>query len=84
MSDIHVPYHSISALTAAFDLIQKEKPDTILLNGDLIDFYGLSRFMKDPRKRSVAHELKATNELLDVLSKFGAKIVYKLGNHDER
>jgi predicted phosphodiesterase len=84
LSDIHVPYHSISALTAAFDLIKKEKPDTILLNGDLIDFYQLSRFMKDVRKRSVAHELKATNELLDVLSTFGAKIVYKLGNHDER
>jgi len=40
--------------------------------------------MKDPRKRSVAHELQACNELLDVLSQFGAKIYYKLGNHDER
>ena len=84
LSDIHVPYHSIEALTAAFDKISEEKPDAILLNGDTIDFYGLSRFMKDPRKRSVAHELQAVNEFLDVLQKFGAKIYYKLGNHDER
>ena len=84
LSDIHVPYHSIEALTAAFDKISEEKPDAILLNGDTIDFYGLSRFMKDPRKRSVAHELEAVNEFLDVLQKFGAKIYYKLGNHDER
>ena len=84
LSDIHVPYHSIEAVTCCLDLISKEKPDTILLNGDTVDFYGLSRFMKDPRKRSLAHELKALNELLDVFGGFGAKIVYKLGNHDER
>lgn len=84
LSDIHVPYHSVEAITAAFDKIAEEKPDAILLNGDTVDFYGLSRFMKDSRKRSVAHELQALNEFLDVLQQFGAKIIYKLGNHDER
>jgi predicted phosphodiesterase len=84
LSDIHIPYHSVTALSAALDLIQTEKPDAILLNGDTIDFYGLSRFMKDPRKRSVAHELQATRDFLDVLSQFGAKIYFKIGNHEER
>lgn len=84
LSDIHVPYHSVDAITAVFDKIAEEKPDAILLNGDTVDFYGLSRFMKDPRKRSVAHELQALNEFLDVLQQFGAKIIYKLGNHCER
>lgn len=84
LSDIHVPYHSISALECALDKIYEEKPDAILLNGDTVDFYGLSRFQKDPRKRSVAHELQALNEFLDVLQQFEAKIIYKLGNHDER
>jgi predicted phosphodiesterase len=84
LSDIHIPYHSVAALSAGLDLIQSEKPDAILLNGDTIDFYGLSRFMKDPRKRSVAHELQATRDFLDVLSQFGAKIYFKIGNHEER
>jgi predicted phosphodiesterase len=84
LSDIHVPYHSMSALECALDKIYEEKPDAILLNGDTIDFYGLSRFQKDPRKRSVAYELQALNEFLDILKQFEAKIIYKLGNHDER
>ncbi len=32
LSDIHVPYHSIEAVTAAFDKIKEEKPDAILSN----------------------------------------------------
>jgi predicted phosphodiesterase len=84
LSDVHIPYHSIDAITATFDKISNEKPDAILLNGDFIDFYGLSRFMKDPRKRSVAHELQSAREVLDILATFGAKIYFKLGNHEER
>ena len=84
LSDIHIPYHSLSALNSALDFIQSEKPDAILLNGDTIDFYALSRFQKDPRKRSVAHELQATRDFLDILSQFGTKIYFKLGNHEER
>lgn len=84
LSDIHLPYHNIPSLTACFDFLQGEKPEAILLNGDILDFYQLSRFGKDPRKRSVAHELQAAREFLDVLSEFGAKIYYKLGNHEER
>lgn len=84
LSDVHIPYHSITALSAALDFIQAEKPSAILLNGDILDFYQLSRFGKDPRKRSVAHELQSAREFLDVLSQFGAKIYYKIGNHEER
>jgi predicted phosphodiesterase len=84
LSDIHIPFHSVAALSAGLDFIQAEKPTAILLNGDTIDFYALSRFQKDPRKRSVAHELQATRDFLDILSQFGAKIYFKIGNHEER
>ena len=83
LSDVHIPYHSIDALTACIDFLQDEKPEAILLNGDILDFYQLSRFGKDPRKRSVAHELQAAREFLDVLSQFGAKVYFKIGNHEE-
>ena len=77
LSDVHIPYHSIDAITATFDKISNEKPDAILLNGDFIDMYSLSRFQKDPRKRSVAHELQSAREVLDILATFGAKIYFK-------
>jgi len=45
----------------------------------------LSKFVKDPKKRSVAHELEAFKSLMDIIKKvFNAKIYYKMGNHCER
>ena len=85
LSDIHIPYHNIEALTCAFDFAKAEKPDAILLNGDTLDFFGLSRFSKDPKARSFAHELKTFKEFMDVIKKtFNAKIYFKIGNHEER
>jgi len=85
LSDIHIPYHNIESLTCAFDFAKSEKPDAILLNGDTLDFFGLSRFSKDPKARSFAHELKTFKEFMDVLKKtFDAKIYFKIGNHEER
>lgn len=85
LSDIHIPYHSIEALSCAFDYAKKEKPDAILLNGDTLDFFGLSRFCKDPKARSFAEELRAFKEFMDVIKKtFDAKIYFKIGNHEER
>lgn len=86
LSDIHIPYHSVQAITACFDFAKAENPDAIILNGDTIDFYQLSRFMKDPRARSFAGELAAFKEffasLIDAFP--NAKVYYKLGNHCER
>lgn len=85
VSDIHIPYHSGAALTAAFDYAKNEKPDAILLNGDVLDFFQLSRFTRDPKGRSIAHELEAFKRLFEALKTiFDAPIYYKLGNHEER
>jgi len=86
LSDIHVPYHSIEALTVMFNYAKKEKPDAILLNGDTLDFFGLSKFCKDPRKRSFADELDAFKVLIEVIQKNfpNAKLYFKTGNHEER
>jgi predicted phosphodiesterase len=86
ISDLHIPYHSIDAITAALDYGKKENINTILINGDLIDFYGCSRFEKDPRKRSVKHEFDTTKEFLRILrASFPNAIIYfNKGNHDVR
>lgn len=85
ISDVHIPFHSGPALECAFSFAEKEKPDAILLNGDIIDFFQLSRFVKDPKARSIAHELASFKKLFEALQAiFKAKIYYKLGNHEER
>ena len=84
LSDVHVPYHSIEALTVALDEFKKLGVDTVLINGDFLDFHTLSRFLKDPRKKSFAHELETANQLLDIICQMFGKVVFKLGNHDER
>lgn len=84
-SDIHVPYHNISALTAAIKFCKREKLDALLLNGDTIDCHRLSRFIKDPKKRNFKLELDTFKALFNVFEKeLKCKIYFKLGNHEER
>jgi len=83
--DIHAPYHSISAITAALDYAKNEKPDAVVLGGDFFDFHGLSKYMTDPRKKNFAGEIQTGCDLLNVIKKVtGAKVYYKYGNHCER
>jgi predicted phosphodiesterase len=86
LSDIHIPYHSIPALTAALDWAKKNKPDTILLNGDTLDCHQLSRFVKDPKSRNFGQELNSFKDFITVLkTEFPkAQIIFKEGNHEER
>jgi predicted phosphodiesterase len=85
LNDIHLPYHDLSALTAAIDFGKKEKPDFIFLNGDVLDFHQLSYFQKDPRKKRFAEELIMFGDFISKLKKiFKCKIYYKFGNHEER
>jgi predicted phosphodiesterase len=86
LSDIHLPYHDVPALTAAIDYGIEQGVDAILLNGDTLDFFSLSRFAKDPKARSFAAELEAFEFFILALKIAlpGAKIYFKHGNHEER
>ncbi len=87
LSDIHIPYHSEVAFSAAVKHCKKRRPDVLLLNGDFADFYSISRHQKDPAKRDFAEEMKSCQQGLKWLrSVFGDKcrFVLKAGNHEER
>lgn len=86
LSDIHIPYHDSTAISGAVQWGKKQKPDTVILNGDTVDFYQLSRFLKDPRKRHAKEEIDLTRQFLEYLAaEFpAANLIYKKGNHDER
>jgi len=62
-----------------------KKADSILLNGDVIDAYQLSKYQPDPRKRNFWQEIEAFKEFIKVLKEaINVPIYYKMGNHCER
>lgn len=86
ISDLHIPYHNVPALTTALQYGLDHKANCILINGDLLDFHHLSRFEKDIRKRRTAEEFDAALEFLKYVRKTfpRAHIVWAEGNHDAR
>jgi predicted phosphodiesterase len=85
LSDIHLPYHDEEALSLAIEYGIKKKVNAIYLNGDTLDFYQASRFIKDRRLRQLAGELEMGRDFLKMLKgTFNCPIYYKIGNHEER
>jgi predicted phosphodiesterase len=86
ISDLHVPYHDVPAITAAFNYGLEHNVNTIFINGDLIDFCLISRFENNPKKRSVKFELDACRTLLAAMREaFPTQEIFWLkGNHDVR
>lgn len=83
LSDIHIPYHDIKALTAALDYGKENNVDCVFINGDLIDFHRISRHETDLRKRSTKEEFEATDVFLQKLRDEFPKveIFWLKGNH---
>jgi predicted phosphodiesterase len=86
LSDIHLPYHDREALTVALRYGHERNPSLVLLDGDSIDHYSLSKFEKDPRKKHFPEEVKIVREFLGIIRKAfpKARIIWKDGNHEER
>lgn len=86
LSDIHAPYHDVEALELAIKYGIDHGANCVLLNGDTLDFAGISRHEKDWRQRSVTEEFEVGRKLLEYIRyKFPkAQIIWKDGNHDER
>ena len=87
VGDLHIPYHNKVMVTKLLELLRIEQPDQIILNGDMVDFYDLSRFDKNPeREGRLQEELDICVDLLKSLRKTckDARIIYIEGNHEDR
>jgi predicted phosphodiesterase len=85
LSDVHLPYHNLTALTTAITYLKKEKIDALLLNGDTLDCHQLSRFIRDPKKRDFKYELDTLKAFMNVIDKeLKCKVFFKIGNHEAR
>ncbi len=86
LSDIHFPFHDRQALELSLEHGDTIDPNLILLNGDVNDFPGISRYLRDPRGPTLRQELQMVHKFLTHLRlRFpNARIVWKEGNHEER
>lgn len=87
LSDIHFPYQDDKALKAVYEFLEQHPVDTIILNGDILDFYDVSSFDKDPaRINSLQKEIDMAQKFFKKLRQLApnARIVFVKGNHCSR
>jgi predicted phosphodiesterase len=86
VNDIHIPYHDPVSLRTALEYLKAQEIDALILNGDIIDFYGISRFTREIGRMTVQKELHELHGFLTLLRREfpNVRIVYKIGNHEER
>lgn len=86
IGDIHIPYHDKKALKICLDYLKQENINGLLLNGDILDFYSISRFYKRPDAPRLVNEMEVGKEFFALLRKIfpNTPIYYKIGNHEER
>ena len=87
LNDIHIPYQDNKTLQAVERGVKYLKPNKIILAGDIVDFYTVSRFEKDPsRKLDLEDEVGQAKDWLKGLVKQNprADIIYFDGNHEDR
>jgi len=88
MSDLHIPFHDMHAVTEAMKAGRHFGADCVLLNGDVMDNSSLSRHLPDRKQKKLEfkYERDRCEQFLDVLREWfpTALIVYKFGNHENR
>lgn len=85
---MHIPHHNLKAVYKALEIIKNEKPDAIVLAGDILDFPALSKYDQVPgfERISISEQLEICYKFLEKIRKdnLKAEIYYIEGNHDFR
>lgn len=86
VNDLHIPYHDPLTVSLALKAIKDIRPDYICINGDIIDFYTISRFSTDPaRRKDLQQDLDSTRSIIkEIKEASDARIFLCAGNHEDR
>jgi predicted phosphodiesterase len=81
ISDLHIPWVNENVIS---DMLSKHSDaDTLVINGDLLDQYSVSKWSKE-KQILLQHEYEMAMEYLLEFSKTFKNIVLTRGNHDSR
>lgn len=88
IGDTHGIFVNEASFSAALNFMHDFKPTDVFLMGDMVDFYDVSTFRKDPNRRVVlAKEIEFTKDVIfNPIRKTAPKasITYLEGNHEAR
>lgn len=86
IADLHYPFYDKGATETALSYLKDAGIDTLVILGDLADFYSLSRWDKDPGITRLRDEYQGLKQFLEILRREfeGVQIIWKAGNHEER
>jgi len=85
--DIHYPYQDERALNILYEYMKDYKPDAVVILGDVVDFYSISDWDKNPDHFDLQYELDLARDHLRKVRKIVGKqtrIYYLEGNHEAR
>lgn len=86
-NDFHIPFHDEAALALLKRFLKRERPEWLILNGDLVDFWEISAFDRTPRTGpTLAEEVRAGRKVLIAFRRLlpSARITWIEGNHEFR
>jgi hypothetical protein len=85
VSDIQFPYQEQEAFDIVVEVARDIKPDILFLGGDIVDFYQLSKFSTDPkRKLELQQDIDNANANLEKLISKAPRTIWQEGNHENR
>ena len=87
LGDVHVPFADKNSLKVAISFMDWFQPDNIFLVGDILDFYEISTFDKDPRRiTDLQSDINKTVGILQLIRERNphGEIIYLEGNHEHR
>lgn len=85
--DIHAPFQDELAISALLSFSKWFKPDKVFILGDLVDFYAISSFTKDPeRALKLQDEIDMAYQIIKQIRNANPKadITLLRGNHEHR
>lgn len=85
--DSHIPFHDKKLFKLFYEFLADFKPDRLIIGGDFVDFWEVSKFSRVPRwGKALREEIEDSRAILQEIRQHvpNTKIEYIEGNHEFR
>ena len=84
ISDLHIPFEDQKVVDIMLKIHQHCRPETVIVNGDVLDFVEISHFTRNKLDdRPITESIDAAVNIIKKLQKYST-VIYHIGNHEIR